>query len=57
MRFRLATYYGMIREYLDRVAAAERKRRERKALERTFQRIGLKIGRREWKRADLYVRS
>jgi hypothetical protein len=55
------TLTAMIREYLEKVAAADgatgRKRREREALERTFERYKVKIGKRTWKRSDLYERS
>jgi hypothetical protein len=51
----------MIRRYLERVAAEEatasRKRREREALERSFETLRVKVGRRTWKRADLYERA
>jgi hypothetical protein len=51
----------MIREYLEQVAAENassgRKRREREALERSFERLKVKVGKRNWKRADLYARS
>jgi hypothetical protein len=55
------TLTGMVRSYLETVAAetaaAGRQRREREALERSFERLQFKIGKRTWKRADLYVRS
>jgi len=55
------TLTGMIREYLEQVAAENassgRKRREREALERSFERLKVKVGKRNWKRADLYARS
>jgi hypothetical protein len=55
-----STLNGMVREYLVRTAAEEsasgRKRRERTALERSFETIQVHIGKRTWKRADLYVR-
>jgi predicted transcriptional regulator len=55
------TLTAMIREYLENVATEDattgRKRRERQALERTFKRYKFKIGKRTWKRADLYERS
>jgi hypothetical protein len=55
------TLAGMVRDYLESLAAEDetfgRKRREREALERTFKRFQVKIGKRSWKRADLYVRS
>jgi len=55
------TLTGMVREYLENVAAEEgargRQRRERQRLERTFEEFQFKIGKRSWKRQDLYARS
>ena len=55
------TLTGMVREYLEKTAAADaasgRKRRERAARERSFETIQVHIGKRTWSRADLYVRS
>ena len=55
------TLTGLIREHLEKLAAEEaamgRKRRERQALERSFEQFQFKVGKRTWKRADLYVRS
>jgi len=55
------TLTGMVREYLEKVAAEEassgRKRRERDALESSFSQFQFKAGKRTWKRADLYARS
>jgi len=55
------TLTGMVRDYLEKVAAEDaasgRKRREREALERSFERFQFKTGKRTWKRADLYARS
>ena len=55
------TLTGMVRDYLERVAAEEgtsgRRRREREALERSFEQFQFKAGKRSWKRQDLYVRS
>jgi len=55
------TVTGMIREYMEKLAAEDaasgRKRREREALERSFGRFQFKVGKRTWKRADLYARS
>jgi len=55
------TLAGIVREYLEKTAAVEatsgRKRRERAALERSFETIQVHIGERNWKRADLYVRG
>ena len=38
-------------------AASGRRRREREALERSFENFRFNIGKRTWKRADLYTRS
>lgn len=55
------TLTGLVRTYLEELAAENaksgRKRREREALDRTFQRFQLKIGKRTWSRADLHARS
>ena len=55
------TLAGMVREYLERVAAEEagsgRRRREREQLEKSFEQFQFKIGKRTWKRQDLYARS
>jgi hypothetical protein len=55
------TLTGLVREYLERLSAEEaatgRKRREREALERSFQQFQVKAGKRTWKRQDLYARS
>ncbi len=55
------TLTGLVRAYLEELAeeAARtgRKRREREALERSFERVQLRVGKRTWKREDLYVRS
>lgn len=55
------TLTGLIRDYLEKLAAENaasgRKRREREALERSFERFQFKVGKRTWKRADLYARS
>ena len=55
------TLTGLIRDYLEKLAADEaatgRSRRERQALEHSFQQFQFKVGKRTWKRADLYVRS
>ena len=51
----------MVRDYLEKLAAEDaasgRRRREREALERSFERFRFKVGKRTWKRADLYARS
>jgi len=55
------TLTGMVRGYLEELAAADaasgRKRREREALERSFESFRFKVGGQTWKRADLYARS
>jgi predicted transcriptional regulator len=51
------TLTGLVREYLEGHAASGRKRREREALERSFQQHSFKMAKRTWKRADLYARS
>jgi Family of unknown function (DUF6364) len=54
------TLTGMVRQYLEQVAAEElahgRKRREREALEQSFERFQFKIGKRTWTRAELHAR-
>ena len=58
---RETTLTGLIREYLEGLARDEaatgRRRREREALERSFEVLQYKIGKRTWKREDLHVRS
>jgi len=55
------TLTGMVRDYLEELAAEDaslgRRRRERDALERSFDRYHFRVGKRTWKRSDLYVRS
>ncbi len=54
------TLTGMVRGYLEKVAAENavtgKKRRQREALERTFERLQFNIGARTWTRADLHAR-
>ncbi len=54
------TLTGMVRDYLEKVAAENsatgKKRRQREALERTFERHQFHIGERTWTRADLHAR-
>jgi hypothetical protein len=54
------TLTGLVRDYLENLAveyaSSGRKRREREALERTFAEFQFQIGRKTWKREDLYVR-
>ena len=58
---RETTLTGMVRDYLEKTAAVEaasgRKRRERAALERSFETVQVHIGKPTWTRADLHVRS
>jgi hypothetical protein len=54
------TLTGLVREYLTALArqdsAAGRKRREREALERSFEQFQFRAGKKTWKREDLYER-
>ena len=55
------TLTGLIREYLMQIVkldtAAGRKRRERDALERSFEQFRFAIGKRTWQRQDLHERG
>lgn len=55
------TLTGMVRDYLEDLAAEDassgRRRRERETLERSFERFCFRIGEPTWKRADLYART
>jgi Family of unknown function (DUF6364) len=55
------TLTGLVREYLRDLArqdsAAGRKRREREALERSFEQFQFRVGKKTWKREDLYERA
>jgi Family of unknown function (DUF6364) len=55
------TLTGLVRAYLEELAAQSamsgRRRREREALERSFQQLHFKVGKRTWKREELYERS
>ena len=55
------TLTGLIRAYLVQVvsdhASSGRKRREREALEDSFERFQFRLGKRTWKREDLYERG
>ena len=55
------TLTGLVREYLNELArqeaAAGRKRREREALERSFEQFQYRIANRTWKREDLHERA
>jgi uncharacterized protein DUF6364 len=54
------TLTAMIREYLEKIAdedaAFGRRRREREALEKTFRDLEFRVGKRTWRRVDLYDR-
>jgi len=55
------TLTGLVREFLEKLAAESavtgRKRRELEALERSFREFHFKMGKKTWKREDLYERS
>jgi len=55
------TLTGLVRDYLKQIAeedaASGRKRRELEALERSFRELEVNVGKRTWKREDLYERS
>lgn len=55
------TVTGLVREYLKTLALAgsggDRKRREQRDLERSFENYQFKVGKRTWTRADLHARS
>jgi len=55
------TLTGLVREYLNELArqeaAAGRQRRERQALERSFEQFQFRVGNRTWKREDLHERA
>ena len=55
------TLTGLVREYLSELirqdAATDRKRREREALERSFEQFQFRVGNKSWKRDDLHERS
>lgn len=54
------TLTGLVRSYLQELAAEDaksgRKRRELEALERSFAQLQIRMGKRTWKREDLYER-
>lgn len=58
---RETTLTGLVRAYLEQIAAdnakSGRKRRELEALRRSFQLVKVPLGKRTWKREDLYDRS
>ncbi len=55
------TLTGLVRDYLENLAAEDaasgRKRREREALERSFEDFQFKVGKRTGMREDLHARS
>jgi hypothetical protein len=55
------TLTGMVRDYLEKLAAEDaasgRRRQEREALERSFETFRFKVEKRTWSRADLCARS
>ncbi len=55
------TLTGLVRDYLQNLArehaTSGRKRREREALERSFSQFQYRVGKKTWRREDLYVRS
>lgn len=55
------TLTGLVRNYLialaDEESASGRRLREREALQRSFEKFAFNMGKRTWKREDLYVRS
>jgi hypothetical protein len=55
------TMTSLIRDYLSELArqdaASPRKRREQTLLTESFENFRFKVGKRTWKRQDLYVRS
>lgn len=55
------TLTSMVRDYLEGLAKEDassgRRRRERETLEQSFERFSFRVGKRTWKRADLYART
>ena len=55
------TLTRLVREHLEQLAAESaksgRKRRELEALERSFELVKVSLGKRNWRREDLYERS
>jgi uncharacterized protein DUF6364 len=55
------TLTGLVRAYLEQVAEENaksgRRKRELEALEKSFERFQVKLGKITWKREDLYERS
>jgi hypothetical protein len=53
------TLTGLVRTYLEKVAAehsSERKRHDLEALERSFESVQFSMGKKTWRREDLYDR-
>jgi hypothetical protein len=55
------TLTGLIRSHLEQLAAEHassgRKRREMEALERSFEKFQIRVGKKTWRREDLHERS
>jgi metal-responsive CopG/Arc/MetJ family transcriptional regulator len=55
------TLTGLVRAYLEQIAEENarsgRKKRELEALERSFERFQFELGKKTWRREDLYDRS
>jgi hypothetical protein len=58
---RETTLTGLVRSYLETLAAEEPaelvKKHQREALERSFETLRVRLGKRAWTRADLHERS
>ncbi len=56
---RNTTLTGLVRDYLQQLAAENvaSGRREREALKRSFSQFQFHLGKRTWRREDLYARS
>jgi hypothetical protein len=58
---RETTLTGLVRAHLEQLAAENgktgRKRRELEALRRSFEQVQVRIGKKNWRREDLYERS
>ena len=55
------TLTGLVRDYLTKLASEDSaygsRRREREALQRSFEQFSFNVGKRTWNREDLYARS